>query len=57
MPRTTIDIETPILEELKRLQEKEGVSLGALASTFGPNTLESFRVWADEVPVAAATTP
>lgn len=33
MPRTTIDIETPILEELKRLQEKEGVSLGALAST------------------------
>ena len=29
----------------------------ALSSTFGPNTLESFRVWADEVPVAAATTP
>ena len=29
----------------------------ALSSTFGPNTLESFRVWADEVPVAAATAP
>jgi len=32
MPRTTIDIEAPILDELKRLQEKEGISLGALAS-------------------------
>lgn len=32
MPRTTIDIEAPILEELKRLQLKEGISLGSLAS-------------------------
>jgi transglutaminase-like putative cysteine protease len=29
----------------------------ALASTFGPNTLESFKVWADEVPPAGATLP
>ncbi|MEP6875606.1 MAG: transglutaminase family protein [Burkholderiales bacterium] len=29
----------------------------ALSSTFGPNTLESFRVWADEVPIAGATAP
>jgi hypothetical protein len=25
----------------------------ALASTFGPNTLQGFRVWTDEVPSAA----
>ena len=30
--RTTIDIESPILEELKRVQQEEGVSLGKLAS-------------------------
>jgi hypothetical protein len=30
--RTTIDLEAPVLEELKRLQRREGVSLGALAS-------------------------
>jgi transglutaminase-like putative cysteine protease len=29
----------------------------ALSSTFGPNTLESFRVWADEVPAADAAPP
>jgi transglutaminase-like putative cysteine protease len=29
----------------------------ALSSTFGPNTLESFRVWADEVPAAADAPP
>jgi len=30
--RTTIDIESPILEELKKVQQEEGVSLGKLAS-------------------------
>jgi len=30
--RTTIDMESPILEELKRVQQEEGVSLGKLAS-------------------------
>ena len=30
----------------------------ALSSTFGPNTLESFKVWTDEVtPAGAATVP
>jgi hypothetical protein len=30
--RTTLDLESPILEELKRVQKEEGVSLGKLAS-------------------------
>ena len=30
--RTTIDIDTPVLKELKRLQKAEGKSLGKLAS-------------------------
>jgi transglutaminase-like putative cysteine protease len=29
----------------------------ALSSTFGPNTLESFRVWADEMPATGAAPP
>jgi len=33
MPRTTIDIDAPVLEELKRIQEREGTSLGAVASS------------------------
>ncbi|HYM60659.1 MAG TPA: antitoxin [Thermoanaerobaculia bacterium] len=33
MSRTTLDIEEPILDELKRLQEREGSSLGKLASS------------------------
>lgn len=30
--RTTLDLESPVLEELKRVQREEGVSLGKLAS-------------------------
>jgi hypothetical protein len=30
--RTTLDIETPILRELKAIQKREGVTLGALVS-------------------------
>jgi hypothetical protein len=30
--RTTLDIETPVLKELRELQRREGGSLGALAS-------------------------
>lgn len=30
--RTTIDIDTPILEDLKRLQKKQGKTLGRLVS-------------------------
>jgi len=32
MARTTVDIDTPILQELKRLRENEGKSLGRLVS-------------------------
>jgi predicted AAA+ superfamily ATPase len=32
MARTTLDIDTPLLEELKKLQQKEKKSLGALVS-------------------------
>ena len=32
MARTTLDIDTPLLEELKKLQAKEKKSLGALVS-------------------------
>jgi hypothetical protein len=30
--RTTLDLDSPVLEELKRIQREEGVSLGKLAS-------------------------
>ncbi|HEX7622900.1 MAG TPA: hypothetical protein VF400_04955 [Anaeromyxobacteraceae bacterium] len=30
--RTTIDIEAPVLKELKAIQKREGVTLGALVS-------------------------
>lgn len=32
MPRTAVDIEAPILRDLKRLQKQEGKSLGRLVS-------------------------
>jgi hypothetical protein len=32
MPRTTLDIDAPLLRELKRLREKEGRSLGKIVS-------------------------
>ena len=32
MARTTVDIDTPVLQELKRLQRTEGKSLGRLVS-------------------------
>ena len=32
MARTTINIEDPLLRELKKIQDKEGKSLGALVS-------------------------
>jgi len=32
MARTTLDIDTPLLKELKKMQEKEKKSLGALVS-------------------------
>jgi hypothetical protein len=32
MPRTTLDIDAPLLKELKKLQETEGRSLGKIVS-------------------------
>ena len=32
MPRTTVDIEAPLLKEIKRLQREEGLSMGKLVS-------------------------
>ena len=32
MPRTTLDIDAPLLKELKKLQKQEGRSLGKLVS-------------------------
>ena len=32
MARTTLDIDTPVLEELKRMQKREGKTLGRLVS-------------------------
>ena len=32
MPRTTLDIDAPLLKELKKLQKKEGRSLGKIVS-------------------------
>lgn len=32
MPRTTVDIDGPVLEDLKRIQKREGKSLGRAAS-------------------------
>lgn len=32
MPRTTVNIDAPVLQELKRLQRKQGKSLGRLMS-------------------------
>ena len=32
MARTTLDIDTPVLEELKRMQKRQGKTLGRLVS-------------------------
>jgi hypothetical protein len=32
MPRTTVDIDLPILKEIKRIQGEEGLSMGKLIS-------------------------
>jgi len=32
MARTTVDIDTPILKEIKDLQKKEGLSMGKIVS-------------------------
>jgi hypothetical protein len=39
--RTTLDIEDPVLKELKELQKREGVTLGELASRLLAEALAS----------------
>ena len=41
--RTTIDIDDPILRDLKRLQQREGKSLGRLVSDLLAQSLASRR--------------
>jgi hypothetical protein len=41
--RTTIDIDDPILKELKRLQRRERISLGRLVSDLLAQSLSSRR--------------
>ena len=43
MARTTIDIDTPILKDLKRLQKREGKSLGRLVSDLLAEALSRYR--------------
>ena len=42
--RTTIDIDTPILKDLKRLQRREGKSLGRLVSDLLAQSLATSRL-------------
>jgi hypothetical protein len=42
--RTTIDIDDPILRDLKRLQQREGKSLGRLVSDLLAQSLASRRI-------------
>jgi hypothetical protein len=44
MPRTTIDIDAPILRDLKRRQKQEGKSLGRLVSDLLAQALHQRKV-------------
>jgi len=49
--RTTIDIDDPILKEIKRLQRREGKSLGRLVSDLLAQSLAASKsAAADEAP-------
>ena len=50
MPRTTVNIDAPILRDLKRLQKKEGKSLGRLISDLLAQVLSRMR---QEKPLAS----
>jgi hypothetical protein len=52
--RTTLDIDDPILRDLKRLQQREGKSLGRLVSDLLAQSLAAQRLGR---PVAAHNTP
>ena len=48
--RTTLDLASPVLEELKSLRNKEGGSLGSLASRLLAEALTAKRALAPAVP-------
>ncbi|HEY5610970.1 MAG TPA: antitoxin [Thermoanaerobaculia bacterium] len=48
MPRTTIDIDDPVLDDIKALQEREKKSLGALVSELLAEALAARRRRAPE---------
>jgi hypothetical protein len=48
--RTTLDLASPVLEELKSLRNKEGGSLGSLASRLLAEALTAKRVAAPATP-------
>ena len=48
--RTTLDLATPVLKELKSLMDKEGGSLGSLASRLLAEALTAKRAGADTPP-------
>jgi hypothetical protein len=50
--RTTIDIDDPILKEVKRLQRREGKSLGRLVSDLLAQSLAASKAAAPAVPPA-----
>lgn len=53
--RTTIDIDDPVLRDLKRLQRREGVTLGRLVSDLLAAALADTRNRAAEPPPFAWT--
>jgi hypothetical protein len=48
--RTTLDLASPVLEELKSLRDKEGGSLGSLASRLLAEALTAKRLAAPATP-------
>jgi hypothetical protein len=50
MPRTTVNLDAPVLRDLKRLQKKEGKSLGRLMSDLLAQALGRMRA---EKPLAS----
>lgn len=48
--RTTIDIDDPVLKDLKRLQKRQGKSLGRLVSDLLAQALANTRVEEEKAP-------
>lgn len=53
MPRTTVDIDAPILRELKRLQAREGHSLGRVISELVAEALAVRKTPGPDAPALA----